>query len=180
ELQNEFEQGFRYDAGAKSLNEFVLHDRLSPMIGARLESCTLMAARYGIEYRWPMLDIRLVEFFLAVPAEQKLGKGGVGRYLHRRAIADLLPQDLVWRDKDMGPLIVTAEPADKNQAIDINKNSINNELKDIVNINCIDNLQKLVASEKPEFRHIAGVFLEKIYSLNSWLCSNQKMGEKGE
>ncbi|MEQ9567362.1 MAG: asparagine synthase-related protein, partial [Pseudomonadales bacterium] len=89
ELQNEFEQGFRYDAGAKSLNEFVLHDRLSPMIGARLESCTLMAARYGIEYRWPMLDIRLVEFFLAVPAEQKLGKGGVGRYLHRRAIADL-------------------------------------------------------------------------------------------
>lgn len=180
ELQNEFKRRFRYDAGAKSLNEFVLQDRLSPMIGARLESCTLMAARYGIEYRWPMLDIRLVEFFLAVPAEQKLGKGGVGRYLHRRAIADLLPQDLVWRGKDMGPPIITAEPANENPDININKNNINNELTCIVNVDCIDNLQKLVASEKPEYTHIAGFFLEKIYSLNSWLCSVQAMGKKGE
>lgn len=180
ELQNEFKRGFRYDAGAKSLNEFVLQDRLSPMIAARLESCTLMAARYGIEYRWPMLDIRLVEFFIAVPAEQKLGKGGQGRYLHRRAIADLLPQELIWRDKDMGPPISTPGPADNIADEYKNKENINNELKEIINVNYIDSLLETAASERPEYRQIAGFFLEKIHSLNSWLCFIQKVSKKGE
>jgi len=179
-LQDLFEQSFHYDAGANSLNEFVLQDRLSPMLGARLESCTLMAARYGIEYRWPMLDIRLVEFFLAVPAEQKLGKGGIGRYLHRRAIADLLPQELVWRNKDMGPPISASKPYEKNTDNYLNKININNKLENIIIVDYIKDLQENPALEKPEYGHIAELYLERIYSLNAWLSSAGKADAKSE
>lgn len=92
----------RYDSGYDTLNAFTLNNRWSPAMTARLENCTLMAARYGIEYRWPLLDIRLVNFFLSVPARHKLGPGGLGRYLHRRAMSGLLPAHIIWRDKSMG------------------------------------------------------------------------------
>ncbi len=166
ELREQYMQSFRYDAGAKSLNDFVLNDRLSPMISARLESCTLMAARYGIEYRWPLLDIRLVEFFLAVPPEHKLGRGGIGRFLHRRAINDLLPPELVWRDKDMGPAISAEEHCEYK-----NKININNNIEDIINVDSIEELQKKMVSKDAVEAAIAGTYIGQIQALNGWLES---------
>ena len=164
-------QRSRYDSGAKTLNEFVLGDRLSPQIGARLESCTLFAARYGIEYRWPMLDIRLIEFFLAVPIEQKLGEGGIGRYLHRRAMVDLLPPELIWRDKDMGPSI------EEKPEIENNNISLNNELSEIVNSESINSLQMASQSGKSNIAHIAHTFLARISLLEVWLPTGNNYGE---
>ncbi|MEN9576601.1 MAG: hypothetical protein RL514_4456 [Verrucomicrobiota bacterium] len=105
ELHTRAADGSRYDSGCQTVNEFALNNRLSPGLTARLENCTLMAAAFGLEYRWPLLDVRLVQFYLSVPAEQKLGPKGVTRYLHRRAIDDLLPANVVWRDKWMGERI---------------------------------------------------------------------------
>ncbi len=90
-----------YDAGCTSVNEFALKNRWSPDMVARLEECSLAAASCGLEYRWPLLDVRLIEFFLSVPAEFKL-KNALPRYLHRKAIQGLVPEHLIWKDKDMG------------------------------------------------------------------------------
>jgi len=73
-----------------------------PGLVARLENCTLMAAGHGLDYRWPLLDVRLIAFFLAAPTREKVGTGGVSRHLHRRAVADLLPDFVVWKGKSMG------------------------------------------------------------------------------
>jgi asparagine synthase (glutamine-hydrolysing) len=53
-------------------------------------------ARYGIEFRFPFLDRRLVEFCLAIPSNQKI-QNGWSRMIMRRALAGILPEEIRWR-----------------------------------------------------------------------------------
>jgi len=62
----------------------------------RLEGCTLMAASYRIDYRWPLLDRRLIAQFLATPSIEKRYRNW-GRYLHRRACAGTIPEKILWK-----------------------------------------------------------------------------------
>ena len=71
-----------------------------------LTSCWLMealdatdktAAAIGIELRHPFFDKRLVEFCLAVPVNQKID-GGWTRVILRRAMQNILPTDIQWRE----------------------------------------------------------------------------------
>ncbi len=94
-----------YDSGCESVNEFSLSNRWSPDMVSRLEDCSLAAASQGIEYRWPLLDVRLIRFFLSVPSEYKLSNG-IPRYLHRKAIQGLVPEHIIWKGKSMGGTIV--------------------------------------------------------------------------
>ncbi len=91
-------------ATRRSINAFILDGLLRmPYIATRLENCTLMAASYGIDYRWPLWDVRLVQQYLSTPSVEKVGPRGLGRYLHRRAIAGVVPQRVAWKpSKDMG------------------------------------------------------------------------------
>lgn len=95
----------RYDAGHSSINRFILDDRLAAPVPTRLEGYTLVAASHGIDYRWPLLDRRLIQQYLSTPAIEKFGPPD--RYLHRRAMANLLPEDVVWKGKSMGPILPT-------------------------------------------------------------------------
>jgi asparagine synthase (glutamine-hydrolysing) len=54
------------------------------------------AAAFSIELRHPFYDVRLLEFCLALPPEQKI-KGSWPRSIVRRALASLLPPDVCWR-----------------------------------------------------------------------------------
>ncbi len=75
----------------------------SPHVSARLESCTLVAATRGLQYHWPMLDVRVIQQYLGTPAIEKGGPRGIGRYLHRRAMAPRVPARITWRvKKDTG------------------------------------------------------------------------------
>lgn len=99
-----------YDRLKLSLNEYCLrrwYDR--PSLVSRLENCTAMAAAYGLDYRWPLLDVRLIAFFLAAPAAEKVGPGFITRYFHRQALAGLLPDLVVWKNKSMGEQVVMPE-----------------------------------------------------------------------
>lgn len=53
-------------------------------------------AMFGIERRQPFMDKRLVEFCLALPAEQKL-RNGWPRLIARNALANILPREVQWR-----------------------------------------------------------------------------------
>jgi len=62
-----------------------------------------MAAAYGVEYRWPLWDVRLVQQYLSTPSIEKVGPKGIGCYLHRRAISSLVPKAVAWKlSNDMG------------------------------------------------------------------------------
>ncbi len=54
------------------------------------------SAAFGVEARYPFFDRRLLEFCVALPAEQKLG-GGWNRWIMRRAMTGVLPEGIQWR-----------------------------------------------------------------------------------
>ena len=53
-------------------------------------------AAFNVEPRYPFFDKRLIEFCLALPAEQKLHDGWT-RVVMRRAMSDILPAEVQWR-----------------------------------------------------------------------------------
>jgi asparagine synthase (glutamine-hydrolysing) len=61
-----------------------------------LELLDKVAAAFSLDIRLPFFDRRLVEFCLAIPAEQKLSNGRT-RYIFRRAMEGVLPQEVQWR-----------------------------------------------------------------------------------
>jgi len=73
----------------------VLQDRTS----LRIESENLKNNYFGAEGRYPMSDIRLLEYMLALPVEQKCNKE-YGRLLYRRAMSSYLPKSIVWRKEE--------------------------------------------------------------------------------
>ena len=56
-----------------------------------------VAAAFGVEARQPLLDKRVVEFFLNLPREQKIRHGWT-KYLLRRAAEECLPAEVAWRE----------------------------------------------------------------------------------
>ena len=52
----------------------------------------------SIEARVPFLDHELVELAMAVPRDEKI-RDGIGKHVVKRAVAGLLPDDLLWRPK---------------------------------------------------------------------------------
>ena len=69
----------------------------------RIEATALIAGHDGIEFRYPMYDVGLIEYYLAVPDEIKR-KFRSGRYLHRMAMQDELPPPIQWRRDKNGTI----------------------------------------------------------------------------
>ena len=101
-IKSQYFQEAKFDDGYNDLDQFTLDQRWVPFVSTRMENCSLMAESYGIEYRWPLLDPRLIQLFLSIPSKEKFYRG-MGRYLHRRAVAKVVPKDITWqRSKYMG------------------------------------------------------------------------------
>ena len=62
---------------------------------SRIEAWAYAGARAGVDYRYPMLDRRLIDLCLAFPPELWV-KDGFSRWVFRRAMAPILPDDLCW------------------------------------------------------------------------------------
>lgn len=88
--------------GHSKVNDLVLTARYPNLKAIRTADSSLVAASFGVDYRWALLDRRLVQQYLTTPSVWKFGSGH-GRYLHRRALAGMVPEKVVWKgDKDMG------------------------------------------------------------------------------
>ena len=73
---------------------------LNGEIGTTLDSNRVQAVRWGMEYRYPLLDRRLLEFALGLPPEQ-FRRVGHDRWLMRHALRHVLPPEVCWnRRKD--------------------------------------------------------------------------------
>jgi len=102
DLHSVFMEPATFDAPHRTINDFILQNRLASFVPTRLDNCTLMAASYKIDYRWPLLDRRLMQQYLSTPAVEKWHRG-MGRYLHRRAIEGIVPASVQWKpSKNMG------------------------------------------------------------------------------
>lgn len=78
----------------------------NPSVQCRLQDSAVGAEAEGIEYRYPLLDIRLLEFCLSLPTVQKR-RGGIARRMIRVSAAKTLPDKLRWRNDKTGSTIPT-------------------------------------------------------------------------
>jgi asparagine synthase (glutamine-hydrolysing) len=73
------------------------HSRLNwAVMPSILETLNKTAGAFSLENRFPFWDKRLVEFCLALPANQKLHQGW-NRIVMRRAMEGILPKEVQWR-----------------------------------------------------------------------------------
>lgn len=111
-LEERYFDSARFDAGYTDLKRFTLEKRWQPFVPTRMENCTLMAGGRRIEYRWPLLDVRLVRLFLSIPSRENYHRG-MGRYLHRRAVDGIVPKMVAWKSgKDMGSVVDSLSAGD--------------------------------------------------------------------
>lgn len=103
-LHEAYMETARFDAPYRRVNDWIVNGLLRrPHSSTRLDNCTLLAASYGVDYRWPLWDVRLIQQYLSTPSIEKVGPRGIGRYLHRRAITGTAPDKVAWKpSKDMG------------------------------------------------------------------------------
>ncbi|MEE4196539.1 MAG: asparagine synthase-related protein [Bacteroidales bacterium] len=95
-------QSIRRDNLTEQSTERITH----PHVAQRLEYSSLAAKHHGIEYRYPLLDKDLIEFYLSMPQRLK-AKNGVLRYTIRQAMDGYLPEEIQWRDDKSGATIPT-------------------------------------------------------------------------
>ena len=74
----------------------------SAHLSQRIEGWAASGARHGIEYRYPLLDRRLLEFVLSLPPEQ-FRRGRWRRWLMRHALGAILPPELCWNPSKADP-----------------------------------------------------------------------------
>lgn len=67
----------------------------------RMETSCILARERGIEYAYPLLDVRLVRFVYSLPEAYKNSHGS-GRYLMRRALQGKVPEELRVRNNKFG------------------------------------------------------------------------------
>lgn len=61
-----------------------------------MESFERAAARAGLDLRMPYLDVRLINFVLGIPPEERV-REGLGKQLLRNSFKDLLPEEVAKR-----------------------------------------------------------------------------------
>jgi asparagine synthase (glutamine-hydrolysing) len=72
-----------------------LKQRLAELLLMRVDKMTMATS---VEARVPFLDHELVEFAMALPPEMKV-RDGVGKYILKKAVGDVLPRHIVYRKK---------------------------------------------------------------------------------
>lgn len=87
----------RQREGGRRLRQREQEDELTSAFAAlAVELEERMAASLGMELRFPLRDYRLVELAFATPQRLRR-RGAVNKWLHRRALRDVLPQDILQR-----------------------------------------------------------------------------------
>lgn len=82
------------------LNQALYIDMQLLLPGNNLVKPDRMGMAVSLEARTPFLDYRMMEFAFTMPAEYKL-RGGVTKYLFKKAVAPLIGENLAYRKKQM-------------------------------------------------------------------------------
>jgi asparagine synthase (glutamine-hydrolysing) len=85
---------------AQRMSYVELRQRLPELLLQRVDKITMSVS---LEGREPFLDYPLVEYVLRLPMHYKVGAGDTTKRILKRAIGDLLPDDLVHRRKQGFP-----------------------------------------------------------------------------
>ncbi|MDD5727377.1 MAG: asparagine synthase-related protein [Victivallales bacterium] len=168
-LKDVFEDGLSKNFSYRDHNQYILAQRFSPNVPVRMGNCTLMADSYGIDYSWPLFDVDLIQFFFSVPTEYKF-MHGITRYLHRKAVADIVPPKINWKaDKCLGKAI-SPNFSDLELLLD---DSLHPDLCPLIDNTRYSNIKdRFLALESAAVPGtFIGMYLRNLHMLNLWLKS---------
>ena len=94
-------------------------------IQRRTESWALSGFSKKMEYRYPLLDKRIVEFSIGIPEKLFYPQKGKERPLFKTAISDLLPLDIVWFNKPYESKINKANKENYAESLNVLQRKIN-------------------------------------------------------
>lgn len=81
-----------------------LQRSVSSLHNVNLQRVDRMTMAHSVEGRVPFLDVEMINVALTIPPELKLFAGKsqppVEKWILRKAFEDLLPQEIIWRDKE--------------------------------------------------------------------------------
>lgn len=130
-----------------------------------LEVLDRVASAYSVEPRYPFCDKRLVEYCLALPADQKLRKGWT-RFILRDALGGVLPEKVRWR-RDKGDLSASFQ-----RALDADRDRLQAELlegsralKDHVDLTTLLQTSSTGGAHQSE----SAVTLWRVATITAWL-----------
>jgi asparagine synthase (glutamine-hydrolysing) len=153
-----------------SVNAFTANHLFNAIMSTRLEVSTLLANAYKIDYRWPLLDIRLIQFYLSIPPKLKY-KAKINRYFHRQAMTGILPEFIQWREKNTGRMHEMPCFTDYPEALSLLDQPQHKLLEKLMDRGLLEKqLSELIANPKTNpdtpCRHLN---FTKNYELNEWL-----------
>ena len=103
-VSEELQESARIIARARTVREQQVALLSQGHLTARAEAWALGGAGYGVSYRYPLLDARILRFALSSPP-QCFSLDGHSRYLFRLVAADCLPGSLAWRVRKAEPTL---------------------------------------------------------------------------
>ena len=83
----------------KKLNQLLMGPQRIPF---RLHYCHAMSQHFNINYRYPLLDIDLIEFFYSIPDHLK-GDNNMRRKIFRQAAKGYIPESIRFKTEKGGP-----------------------------------------------------------------------------
>lgn len=137
------------------------------------EQADKCSSPYSVEMRHPFFDKRLVEFCLALPAEQKLYHG-FGRVVMRRALEGILPNEVQWRgDKtSMTPNFLNSIVNLDRKLLDRVVFDENCSLKKHIKTDLLKEAYRQVTSNKYS-EDLHNVIVWRVVTLSMWLNHNK-------
>lgn len=88
----------------RSVKQFQCRYVLSGVLLSRIEPMSEWGEMHGVNYHYPVLDKRVIEFILSVPTDQ-LCRHGWQRYLFRRAMEGILTPAIQWKRSKHEPAL---------------------------------------------------------------------------
>jgi asparagine synthase (glutamine-hydrolysing) len=95
--------GYTYYKGItdQSILQQELRRSVSALHNVNLQRVDRMTMAHSIEGRVPFLDLEMIKLGQMIPSDLKLPAGvGPEKWILRKAFEDLLPHEIVWRDKE--------------------------------------------------------------------------------
>tara|TARA_B100001109_G_scaffold255628_1_gene259625 strand:- start:841 stop:2721 length:1881 start_codon:yes stop_codon:yes gene_type:complete len=147
----------------KSIKEYQLMRLNHPRFNASYENQEILARANKIEYRYPMLDLKLLQLAFHMPQQLTI-KENVNRFAFRTMIGEILPKEIVWNLTKKRIFNVPSVY----QRIDKDRNELLKML-DSIDINSeknkwfrIKKSKKIISEFRTDLQHISNLQLNSI------------------
>lgn len=100
-LDNNFDKTFLFKPVVKELNDILYFNTFQMGLEELLRYADRNSMAHGVEVRLPFLNHHLVEFIFSLPSHFKI-HNGFTKYLLRKSMANIIPQEITWRKDKIG------------------------------------------------------------------------------